>query len=98
MTITRKQYGNTLEVAVDDRLDSVTSPDLDAALKESLDGVEELILDLGRLDNISSAGLRVLLATHEVMSEKGTMKIINANEMVKEVFHVTGVGSILTVE
>ena len=98
MTITRKQYGNTLEVAVDDRLDSVTSPDLDAALKESLDGVEELILDLGRLDYISSAGLRVLLATNEVMSEKGTMKIINANEMVKEVFYVTGIGSILTVE
>ena len=56
------------------------------------------MLDFAKLDYISSAGLRVLLSAHKAMSKKGGMKVVNANEMVKEVFDVTGFADILDIE
>ena len=99
MTISKELNGKTLTISVEGRLDTTTSPDLEAEFKKSLDGVEELILDFSKLDYISSAGLRVLLAGHKEMSGKGgTMKIRNVNEIVHEVFEVTGFCDILTIE
>ena len=98
MTITKKQNGNALTLAVEGRLDTMTAPELEAELKASLDAAESLILDFGKLDYISSAGLRVLLSAHKVMSAKGGMKVTNVNEIVQEVFDVTGFADILTIE
>lgn len=56
MTITKKIEGSALTVAVEGRLDTVTSPDLEAALSESLEGVTDLTLDFSGLEYISSAG------------------------------------------
>jgi anti-sigma B factor antagonist len=55
-------------------------------------------MDFGKLDYISSAGLRVLLSAHKAMRGKGGMKVTNVNEIVKEVFDVTGFADILTIE
>ena len=63
-----------------------------------MDGASELTLDFSKLDYISSAGLRVLLAAQKMMGDKGGMKVVNANEMIKEVFNVTGFSDILTIE
>ncbi len=63
-----------------------------------MESAERLVLDFSKLEYISSAGLRVLLAAHKTMSGKGGMKIIHANEIVREVFDVTGFSDILTVE
>ena len=60
--------------------------------------MNELTLDFGKLEYISSAGLRVLLAAHKIMSRKGGMKVTNVNEIVNEVFEVTGFSDILTIE
>ncbi len=80
------------------RLDTTTAPQLEAELK-SLAGVTELTLDFGALEYISSAGLRVLLGQHKVMIGRGgAMKIVHVNELVKEVFDVTGFSDILTIE
>lgn len=98
MTITKKTNGTTLEVALAGRLDGVTAPELEADLKDQTDGVEELIFDLSDLEYISSAGLRVLLSVHKAMYGKGNIKVINANEIVREVFEVTGFDSILNIE
>ncbi|MBR6186891.1 MAG: STAS domain-containing protein [Clostridia bacterium] len=98
MTITKKQNGSTLEIALEGRLDTMTAPDLEKELKDSMDGAEALILDFADLAYISSAGLRVLLAAHKAMSRKGGMKVINVNEIVREVFDVTGFADILTIE
>lgn len=98
LTITRKQDGDTLSVAVDGRLDAVSSPDLEAELKESLPGVKKLIVDFRNLEYISSSGLRALLAASKVMYGKGSMTIINASDAVKEIFTVTGFDLILEVE
>ena len=98
MTITKKAEGSSLTVAVEGRLDTVTSPDLEAALSESLEGVTDLTLDFSALDYISSAGLRVLLATQKKMNAQGSMKVCGVNETVGEVFEVTGFSDILTIE
>ena len=98
MNITKKTEGKTLTIALEGRLDTVTAPELEAALKTAMDGTDSLTLDFGKLDYISSAGLRVLLSAHKVMSRKGGMKVIHVNEIVKEVFDVTGFSDILTVE
>ena len=98
MTITMKQNGTTLEVTLEGRLDGVTAPDLEEALKDKLDDIEELILDFSNVEYISSAGLRVLLSFHKTMYGKGKMKVIHANEIVQEVFEVTGFDSVLDIE
>ena len=98
MTINKQQNGNVLTLAPQGRLDTVTSPELEAELKNSLDGVESLILDLSGLEYISSAGLRVLLSAHKTMSVRSGMKVTNAGEIVREVFEVTGFSDILNIE
>ena len=75
-----------------------TSVELDAALSPVLDTINELVFDLSALEYISSAGLRVLLATHKSLSKKGGMKVTNVNEMIMEIFEVTGFSDILTIE
>ena len=98
MKISRQQNGNTLTLALEGRLDTATSPELEAELKNSLNDCDSLVLDFSKLDYISSAGLRVLLSAHKTMSGKGGMKITHINEIVQEVFDVTGFADILTIE
>ena len=83
--------------ALEGRLDTVTAPELEKELKESLDGVTELVLDFAKLEYISSAGLRVLLATQKIMNRQGGMKLIHVNETIMEIFEVTGFSDILTI-
>ncbi len=84
--------------ALEGRLDTVTAPELEKSLKDSIDGVAELVLDFDKLEYISSAGLRVLLSAQKTMLEKGGMKITNVSEIISEIFEVTGFSEILTVE
>ena len=98
LNINKSTDGSKLTVALEGRLDTNTSPDLEASLQESLDGVTELVLDLEKLDYISSAGLRVLLAAHKMMSKQGSMKVFHVNTTVMEIFEITGFLDILTVE
>ena len=98
MTITRNMNGTNLEISLEGRLDTMTAPELEAELKQELNGVESLELDFSRLDYISSAGLRVLLSAHKIMSGKGGMKVTHVNEIVQEVFDVTGFADILDIE
>ena len=98
MTIEKKQAGSELVVALEGRLDTMTAPELEAELSKSLAGSESLELDFSTLDYISSAGLRVLLSAHKTMNPKGGMKVTHVNEIVREVFDVTGFSDILTIE
>ena len=97
MEIKKTQNGNELEVAVSGRVDTSTAPQLEACLKESLDGIEKLVLDLAGLEYISSAGLRVLLGAQKTMNKQGEMVVANHNEEVSEVFEITGFNDILTI-
>ena len=98
MTIEQTKNGNALNLALEGRLDTMTAPQLEAVLKEALPGVEALTFDLEKLEYISSAGLRVLLSAQKTMNKQGTMKVIHANEMIMEIFEVTGFADILNIE
>jgi anti-sigma B factor antagonist len=84
--------------ALEGRLDTVSAPALEQALKESLTGVSELTLDLDKLEYISSAGLRVLLSAQKVMNKQGAMKLTHVGKSILEIFEVTGFTDILTIE
>ena len=97
LNIEKKINGDELTVALTGRLDTTTAPELEAALKESLDGVTALIIDMGALEYISSAGLRVLLSAQKIMSKQGEMKVTHVSETIMEIFEVTGFSDILTI-
>ena len=98
LNITKNANDDKLTVALEGRLDTMTAPDLEKDLKDSLDGVKELIMDFEKLDYISSAGLRVLLSAQKIMSKQGEMKVVKVNETIMEIFEVTGFTDILTIE
>ena len=98
MVINKTKEGTSLVIAVEERLDTMTAPELETELKAEIDGVEELVIDFVGLEYISSAGLRVLLSAQKIMNRQGEMVIKNANDEVMEVFEVTGFVDILTIE
>lgn len=98
MTITKEAAGTALTLSLQGRLDTGTAPQLEAALKESMDGVTDLTLDFAELEYISSAGLRVLLSAQKVMKKQGSMVIRHVNETIMEVFEVTGFSDFLTIQ
>ncbi len=98
MTINKNQNGNELTISLEGRLDTTTAPQLDDDLKTSLGGVENLIFDFSNLEYISSAGLRVLLSAQKTMNKQGSMKVLNVNETIMEIFDITGFADILTIE
>ena len=79
MTIDKKKDGSKLTFALEGRLDTTTSPELEAQLKDELNDVNELVFDMEKLEYISSAGLRVLLSAQKVMNKQGSMVIKNVN-------------------
>ncbi len=97
MNIEQKKDGKALVLVPEGRLDTMTAPQLEAALQEALPGVEELTFDFEKLEYISSAGLRVLLSAQKTMNKQGAMKVIHANEMIMEIFEVTGFADILNI-
>lgn len=97
MTINKNLEGEKLNVAVEGRLDTSTAPELEKELSD-LTGVKELVLDFSKLEYVSSAGLRVLLASQKAMNAQGKMLIKNVNETIMEVFEITGFADILTIE
>lgn len=93
------KHGNELTVALKGRLDTNTSPELEKCLKEEEITEDLVVFDFKELEYISSAGLRVLLATKKVLDSKGKkFEIHNINDVVKEVFNVTGFANILTIK
>ena len=98
MTTNKLLEGERLTLTLSGRLDTNSSPALEAELKQSVGGVKELIFDFSGVEYISSAGLRVLLAAQKVMNRQGSMKLIGVNDDVMEVFEITGFSDILTIE
>jgi len=97
MQIEEKLEGAKLTLKVVGRLDTNTTPDLEAALK--LDGVKEVAFDFSELQYISSAGLRILMTAHKAMtSAGGAMKVLHPNAMVRGVFEITGLSSVFVIE
>jgi anti-sigma B factor antagonist len=95
MTIEKISKGSVLTFKIDGRIDAVTAQQLETELKGSLVDVEGIIFDFEGVKYISSAGLRVILS---VLHRQNSVKIIHVNDVVMEVFEITGFTDILTIE
>ena len=98
LNITKEAENEKAVFTLEGRLDTITAPQLEKELKETLDGVRELTLDFEKLDYISSAGLRVLLSAQKIMNKQGEMTVTNCSEEIMEIFDVTGFSDILSIE
>jgi len=98
MEIKKNINEGTLTAAIIGRVDTTTAPALEAELRECYDSCESIVMDFANVQYISSAGLRVLLSAHKVMSKKGGMKLRNVREDIMEIFDVTGFSDILDIE
>jgi len=96
MQIDKTLEGEKMTLKVSGRLDTNTSPDLEAAIK--LDGIKEIVFDFSDLEYISSAGLRILLSSQKAMMAcSGSMTVAHPNAMVSGVFEMTGLSGILNI-
>lgn len=98
MNIEKNLNGKSLTLSVAGRIDTMTSPALEAEITSSIGDINELVFDFAKVDYISSSGLRVLLSTQKAMKNKGSMKLKNVNEVVMEILDVTGFSDILDIE
>ena len=98
MTINKIRNEEALTLKVEGRLDTITAPELEAVLKEEIEGINSLTFDFSSLEYISSAGLRVLLSAQKQMNLRGEMKVTGVSEIIMEIFDVTGFTDILTIE
>ena len=98
MNIIKTKENDTLTIALEGRLDTTTSPQLEGDLRNSVNGVTKLVFDLEKLDYISSAGLRVLLSAQKVMNRQGDMVICHVQPEIMDIFDVTGFVDILNIE
>lgn len=89
---------NTDTLALVGRLDTVTATELETEISAILPTVESLVLDMEKLEYISSAGLRVILKTQKALTQKAGLKLINVSDDVREVFDITGFLDFLTIE
>ena len=98
MTTEITKNGSVLNIAVEGRIDTVTSPDLEKTILDNISEVEDMTIDLTGVDYISSAGLRVLLSTQKIMDKQGKLLICGVGENVMEIFEVTGFVDIFDIE
>ncbi len=98
MTIQKTLEDSTLTMAVEGRLDTPSTPEFEASLRESIDGIKKLVLDFKDLAYISSSGLRVLLFASKVMNKQGEMVVCNVNDVIWEIFEVTGFSDFLNIQ
>ena len=99
MDINKIVNENSLTVEINGRIDTQTAPALQQELEESIEGIDELILDFNNVSYISSAGLRTIVTAQNWMDNKnGTMIIRGAKKNIINVFKVTGFDTFLTLE
>ena len=99
MTINVKRDFELVTLEITGRLDTTTAPNLEATIKELPDDTKELVFDVSQVEYISSAGIRVLLGAYKKMSmNEGIMRIEKPNDMVREVFEMTGLSQMLEAE
>ena len=98
MEITKEKSGTELTAHLSGELNTLTATDLSDFLDAELDGIQTVTLDFADCDYVSSAGLRVLLATFKKMkAANGSMEIINVGENFRDVLADTGLDAVFGV-
>ena len=98
MMIEKLSTGTGITLKIIGRLDTTTAPELEATVDGCIADLKELVMDCSELEYVSSAGLRVILKAQKLMNAQGTMKVMNVNETIMEVFEITGFADILNIE
>lgn len=97
LKIEKTQQGNHVVLTLEGRLDTITAPELEEFAEKEIKDADELSLDLEKLEYLSSSGLRVLLSLQKQMAKRTGMTVHNVNEMIMEIFDITGFTEILTI-
>jgi anti-sigma B factor antagonist len=97
MEIIVNKNGTELTVCPIGKLDTATSPQLQAAIDENISGVTDLTFDLKKLAYLSSAGLRVLMSAQKTMNKQGNMRLSNVNEDIMDILDMTGLTDVFTI-
>ena len=99
MNIVKNYNEKELTLAIEGRIDTITSQELDEEINVELGNFDSLIMDFSDLEYISSAGLRVLIATQKKLKADNIPFIIrNVNDTVGEIFRMSGFDKILKIE
>ena len=100
LNVEKKLEDGALFIALEGELDTLSSPDFEAELEPLLADTNSLTLDFEKLEYISSAGLRVLLAAEQAMEEKGAaqVKVVNLNDTIRHIFDITGFADVLSLD
>jgi len=99
MDIQSRVDGKLAELKVAGRLDAMSAPALETALQTAMDGgASGVVLNLAELDYVSSAGLRVLLATAKKLSrQNGRLVLCGLLPSVHDVFRISGLLNIFPI-
>ena len=99
MNLETKTVGMVSVVQCGGKLDTNTSPQAQEYVGQLIDGgASKILVDFSEVDFVSSAGLRVLLATAKRLSGSGgSLRVCGLNETVNEVFEFSGFNTILSV-
>lgn len=99
MEIKVLEEGKPYVIALEGRLDTNTSPQLDDFAKELYGkNVSDIAIDMSKCAFVSSAGLRVIVAMQKHAAVAGSLVFRNVQPEVMEVFEMTGFDNILTFE
>ena len=98
MNINIEKNENSTLFKLEGRLDTVTAPELENAIKNEGESFKSLVLDFGGINYISSAGLRVLLGAQKKMNVQGSMELINVSEDVMDILEMTGFADVLVIK
>ena len=91
--------GQKATIFLEGKLTVQTAPDLNSALEELSEGVDDLVIDLTKTEYIASAGLRVLVTADKMMSgRKGSLRLAHPNDEVYEIFEMTGLSDVFEIE
>lgn len=92
-----EKNGDKAVCTVMGRIDTNSAPQLLEAI--DFKDLKELVYDLGDVDYVFSAGLRIFLQAQKIMSANGgKMKLINVQPSVKEIFEIVGFTNIMDIE
>ena len=98
MVINVENFNEKVIMKIEGRLDTITAPQLQNQINLLSSDVKELVLDMEKLEYVSSAGLRVILLAQKKMTKLGVLKLVSVCETIMEVFEITGFADILNIE
>ena len=98
MKVTSSKNGSACTLTVEGKIDTMTAPELDEAVKSNLPKCDKMIFDFTNVEYITSAGLRVLVYAQRELMKKGGVTVTGVNESIKKIFTVTGMYKILKIK